>query len=591
MKTNTTLDPTRPARRKNVALYARVSTQEQTKGQYPSCDSQVEELEAFCKSKGWDNFEIVKDEGHRAGTLKRPGLAHLRYLVETEQIDTIVCTWYNRLIGSRDFYVLDKEFKAHNVAFVTVHDPADRHTASGRLLESMLVTIKTFENEQVAEKVRTKMRQRAEKGLWNGGYVPFGFSCDPQTQALKPNDETKTTVLQMFRVYVEKQSDFAVRDWLKAHNVPTHHGKAEWTPSSIRDLLMNRRYIGEVEINKQNKGIEELPEFEEYRIIPMDWEPIVPRELFETAQAIRQTRSRQSPHRGGKGKGQSYSRNQCQRVYLLQGNMVCGVCGAAMSPHYVYHKPNERDQRRTASYIYHYTCAHKMKYRQAVDHSNRVLARVAESWMLDAVEELVLSETVLERALAAAWSKAESGLEPNKAALAECESALRHNEEKIDELLETASNARGALLELFTEKAHGLKLERERLKIEQRNLQASLAPLTRRFDARDIRNVLSDFALIRQQAQPEQLRRLLRTLVKKLEWSPDGQHKVQYYLPLPRENNRNGRDETSGKSNKSPEPAGSRLLYGLADPTGFEPAVSSVTGRRDNRYTTGPFFS
>jgi DNA invertase Pin-like site-specific DNA recombinase len=75
-----------------MVLYARVSTQEQTKGQYPSCDSQIEELETYCQAKGWEVYDRIKDEGHRAGTLKRPGLTHLRWLVETNQVDGVICT-------------------------------------------------------------------------------------------------------------------------------------------------------------------------------------------------------------------------------------------------------------------------------------------------------------------------------------------------------------------------------------------------------------------------------------------------------------------------------------------------------------------
>ena len=55
---------------------------------------------------------------------------------------------------------------------------------------------------------------------------------------------------------------------------------------------------------------------------------------------------------------------------------------------------NPKEQRRTASYIYHYTCAEKMKYRQAVNHSNRVLARLAESWVLTAIQDTASSGTV-----------------------------------------------------------------------------------------------------------------------------------------------------------------------------------------------------
>lgn len=517
--------------RKQMALYARVSTQEQTKGQYPSCDSQIEELEAFCTSKGWEIFERIQDPGHRAGTLQRPGLSHLRWLVETKQIDGVICTWYNRLIGSRDFYVLDKELKAHDVELITIHDPADRYSAAGRLFESMLVTIKTFENEQIGEKVRTKLRMRAEKGLWNGGLVSFGFKCNPQTQILTPDPDKAPLVQQMFEVYTDTQSDFAVRDWLKAHGIPAPNGRDEWTAGSIRDLLMNRRYIAEVEINRTNKSREGLPDFEAYRIIPMPYAPIVSRELFDLAQAVRREKAEKSPGRTGKGKGQAYSRNQCQRIYPLQGILVCGICSHAMSPHYVYHRPNPEKGRRTGSYIYHYLCAQKMKYRGGCDHSNRVLAKVPEGWILDKIAELVNFGNILEDALQVAWAKTEQALQPTKETLALCRKALEENQRKIDELLDTASNARGALLELFTEKANNLKMDRERLRIEQRRLSEALLPLNHHFDPDEYREVLGDFPLLFENMLPQEMQRLLRLIVRRMEWMPDGCHRVQYKLP------------------------------------------------------------
>lgn len=34
-------------------------------------------------------------------------------------------------------------------------------------------------------------------------------------------------------------------------------------------------------------------------------------------------------------------------------------------------------------------------------------------------------------------------------------------------------------------------------------------------------------------AEPEELQRLLRLMVRKIEWMPDGEHRIQYYLPRP----------------------------------------------------------
>lgn len=186
MKPKIKANPDSSHPRKRVALYARVSTEEQTRGNYPSCTSQVEELEAECLRRGWDVFQVIKDEGYSAGSLRRPGLTQLRWLVQNGDIDGVICTWYDRLTRSREFYVLDNEFKAGGVEFVTLHDPADTRTAAGRFMESMIVAAKTYERDQTAEKVRTKMRMRLEKGLHKGGAAPFGFMVEPQTKMLLP---------------------------------------------------------------------------------------------------------------------------------------------------------------------------------------------------------------------------------------------------------------------------------------------------------------------------------------------------------------------------------------------------------------------
>src|SRR5687768_16254559 len=87
---------------KRMLLYARVSTEEQTEGNYPSCDSQIEELEAVCQKTGWRASRIIKDEGYSAGSLRRPGLTEARWLVQSSEIDGVMCTWYDRLTRSRE---------------------------------------------------------------------------------------------------------------------------------------------------------------------------------------------------------------------------------------------------------------------------------------------------------------------------------------------------------------------------------------------------------------------------------------------------------------------------------------------------------
>ncbi len=557
---------------KRMALYARVSTQEQTKKDYPSCESQIEELEAFCHSRGWQVAEIIKDEGHSAGSLKRPGLSRVRFLVESGQIEGVLCTWYDRLTRSREFYVLDKEFRTHNVEFITLHDPADRNTASGRFMEMMLVGAKAYEREQTGEKVSIKMRMRAEKGMWNGGLVPFGF-VRGQDHVLSPDPEKSKLVIQIFQTYVESASDFVVRDWLKAHQIPAPGGAEVWSVGTLRDLLLNRRYIAEIEINKKNKGIEGLHEGSAYRIVKAPHEPLIPIGLWELAQSTRRDKALDSPNRVGRPR--SYSQNQCDRVFPLQGRIFCAECGHSMTPYYVVHKPNVKEKRINASYIHYYVCAQQQMHGRArAGHSNRVLARVSESWIRDQLKNLMDAEGLVEEAVEMARVKCAGDLEPQQELLAINHQAMKENQTKIDRLLEgiTSGEVSGPLLAMMSGKATELQREQEKLKIEERGLQQALVPLRSHFDAQVLRDTLQQFDSLCEAAEPAEMQRLMRTLIHRIEWFPSGDaHAVELYALGKTQNQPSsfdkdwlesvGRPSWPGRTRTSDQSVNSRPLY------------------------------
>lgn len=532
MKTKTPEIPVSPPLARPVAVYARVSTEEQTKGSYPSCESQVEELVATCQSRGWDVRRIIKDEGFSAGSLKRPGLSELRWLVESGEITAIVCTWYDRLTRSRDFYVLDKEFRQHGVQFVTLHDPTDTKTAAGRFMESMLVAAKTYEREQTSEKVRSKMRMRAEKGMWNGGPIPFGFLQVDASRTIAPDPEKIPVLREMFRIYNETQTDYKVRDWLKAHQIPTRAGEDRWTVSSVRRILTNRRYIAQIEINRENEGIKDVPENETYRVAPAPYEPFVEVGVFELAQAIRKQKGAESPNRVGKPR--SFSQTQCNRVYPLQGITVCGHCGHAMTPWYIKHKAGQDKsgkKRKNDSYVFYYVCASQRKGWKAADHRNCILARRAEEWVLERLRVLMENQTVLEAALAVAHQSTQTDLAPTEEAWGANQKSLLQNESQTEEILKAiaSGNVQGPLWQMLNTKANQLHLEREQLLMEARRLKELLLPLNENFDADEITSLLRDFRLLAQCAEPQDVQRLLRLCVRRIEWKTDGNIKLQLY--------------------------------------------------------------
>src|SRR5258708_7024220 len=80
---------------KKVALYARVSSEEQREGQ--TIDSQLAELERFVSDNGWCVAGIYKDEGWSGAMLARPELDRLRDDATKGLFNTVLINDVDRL--------------------------------------------------------------------------------------------------------------------------------------------------------------------------------------------------------------------------------------------------------------------------------------------------------------------------------------------------------------------------------------------------------------------------------------------------------------------------------------------------------------
>jgi hypothetical protein len=107
----------------------------------------------------------------------------------------------------------------------------------------------------------------------------------------------------------------------------------------------------------------------------------------------------------------------------------------------------------------------------------------------------------------------------------------------------------GALLSILNEKVHGLKMERERLLLEQRRLTAALQQLDIYSDMRPLQETLTDFAELARRTEGEKLQRLIRLAVKRIEWMPDGNHTLEIYN-LPRTGGKGSTLENRLESNE-----------------------------------------
>ncbi len=133
---------------------------------------------------------------------------------------------------------------------------------------------------------------------------------------------------------------------------------------------------------------------------------------------------------------------------------------------------------------------------------------------------------VVRWALQHAQGHYEASTVPEKEGWARNHTALQENQKEIDALVGTITFGQvdEALLGFLYRKAAQLKVERETLLAKQRRLNAFLVPLQQTFDADAFLRCVSDFGRLVEAAEPAELQRLLRLMVRSVEWGNDGTH-------------------------------------------------------------------
>jgi site-specific DNA recombinase len=253
-----------PEGRHNAVIYNRVSTQDQIdRTDLNSLISHEERCLHYIKAQGWTYVRTYKDPAASASNLNRPQLQRLLLDLRDGEIDYVVVYKIDRLSRSVvDFHTLLERFEAMHVNLVSVTQGFDTSTAAGRLLRNILMDFAEFEREMISERTKDKMLARAQKGLWNGGIPPYGYTCQDKQLVIHP--EEAIVVRRMFDIYATTRSLAQVVDTFNVqYRTRRDRRWAKWT---VETTLGNPIYAGKVSFNGQ--------------LFEGTHDPIIPYDLF-----------------------------------------------------------------------------------------------------------------------------------------------------------------------------------------------------------------------------------------------------------------------------------------------------------------------
>ncbi len=224
-----------------VVGYVRVSTNEQAETGV-SLAAQEEKIRGYCKLNDWECVEVIRDDGHSAKDLKRPGLKRIldELPLKARRFEGIVVAKLDRLTRSlRDLVRLTELSDKHKVTLVSIQEAVDTGTATGQLFRNIVTAISEWERGVIGERTREALAYKRRNGE-RVGAIPYGFALAEGGKLLVPVPAEMRVLERIQKEWNGGMSYSLIADGLNADLIPTKHG-GTWYAATARSVLRTAR--------------------------------------------------------------------------------------------------------------------------------------------------------------------------------------------------------------------------------------------------------------------------------------------------------------------------------------------------------------
>lgn len=408
-------------RRELIAIYCRVSTEEQSENGY-SIDEQERLLEEWCKKMGYVIYKCYSDRGISGKNIKdRPALKELLSDAKEGKFDMVISWKINRVSRKlEDVLKIVNILEKNNITFKSYSEPFETDTPAGRMQFQMMALIGEFERGTIAQNVKMGMISKAKSGNWCGGRV-LGYDLVPNNSPeeekkgknkLEINEKEAEIVRFIFNEYSKGKGYKAITNQINKLGYKTKKGN-NFSVGSIRDILTNPVYIGEIRYNvRQNWSEKRRRNINPNPIrVKGKHEAIIDRELWDKVQLILESK---------KGKPSRIYDGE----YPLTGILRCPKCGAGM----VISRTTNTLADGTKKRIAYYCCGNWKNKGTSVCNSNTIRVDKANEYVFKKIEELVSNEAMIKAVVKNINKERKDKVKPAKRLLGDIDKEL----EKLD---------------------------------------------------------------------------------------------------------------------------------------------------------------
>lgn len=329
----------------NTAVYIRLSREDDDRTESLSIGNQRLLLTEYVnKHADLCLYDIYVDDGYTGTNFNRPAFQRMIRDIEKKNIQCVVVKDLSRLgrkMNKVSEYI-DDYFPSKRVRFISVNDMVDRQYFDIDPGEDLMIDVKNMFNgfypKDISKKVRSTFRAKQNKGQFIGAFASFGYvkAMDDHNR-LEIDEYAAGIVKRIFKMYISGMgqntiakvlndegilcpSEYKKQCGLNYHNSNRLESTSYWTYSTIRNILQNEIYIGNMVQNKSfrqicKKNAVNLPR-DQWIIVEGTHAAIIDRNTWDIAQGLLRRNTRQTM--------------LSQNIHIFAGFLQCGDCGRAM---------------------------------------------------------------------------------------------------------------------------------------------------------------------------------------------------------------------------------------------------------------------
>ena len=320
-----------------VALYIRLSKEDESEGPSQSVTNQKSLLEEFVRQHGLSVYDTYIDDGWSGTGFDRPDFRRMIADIEAGKVNMVITKDLSRL--GRDYimtgHYMERYFPEKRVRYLSLLDGIDTGVEStANDITPFRAIMNDMYAKDISKKIKSVKRDKQRKGQFIGGKPMYGYQMHPtEKNKIVIDGEVAPIVRRIFAMALEGMSCRKIATTLNEEGVPTPATYANlpvgnpgpytglWSSERISDMLQNEIYIGNmvqgrtVKISYKSRKCLRQPR-EKWVVVENTHEPLIDKETFQKVRLLVESR-----------------RHTRSRTYdfLLKGMIFCHECGCPLA--------------------------------------------------------------------------------------------------------------------------------------------------------------------------------------------------------------------------------------------------------------------